>query len=123
MAIKKFGALVLFTPRLDRTVQFYQTAGVSLEDERHEDGPKHFACELGPVHFAIYESPAGEAQGLRAGGSSLLGFEVENLERTLSALRAIGTRVAEEPDDRPWGRRAIVLDPDGRPMELWQPKG
>ena len=31
--------------------------GVELIEERHDDGPVHWACELGPVHVAVYADP------------------------------------------------------------------
>jgi predicted enzyme related to lactoylglutathione lyase len=30
----------------------------------------------------------------------------------------VGARVLIRPEDVPWGRRAVVLDPDGRTVEL-----
>lgn len=122
MSVEKFGALILFSPKLEACVAFYRALGLELENEEHEGGPLHYACEIGPVHFAIYESGTGTAPEPRSGGSSLLGFQVNNLGAALAAARAAGHAPIGEPEERPWGRRAIVPDPDGRAVELWQQK-
>lgn len=116
--IRGVDALVLWTPRLAEAAAFYRALGLPLEEERHDDGPVHFACELGPVHFALYASPPGQAPGRTAGGATQLGFRVESLERALAAARAAGAPVVVEPQEVPWGRRVVVLDPDGRAVEL-----
>jgi uncharacterized protein YndB with AHSA1/START domain/catechol 2,3-dioxygenase-like lactoylglutathione lyase family enzyme len=121
VSVKKFGALVLFTNRFEQTVAFYRTLGLALEAETHEDGaPPHFACELGPLRFAIYEASSGNAPPARGGGSEILGWEVASLEQTMAKVKAIGASVYSGPETRPWGVRAVVLDPDGRPVEVWE---
>jgi predicted enzyme related to lactoylglutathione lyase len=114
-------AIVLTTSKLEAMKAFYEAIGLPLEDERHEGGPPHFACELGAVHFAIYEAKAGEAvTGQKA---NMLGFSVPSLEAAFAAAKQLGAKVDREPEERPWGRRAIVVDPDGRRVELNQAQG
>src|SRR5919108_349213 len=115
----EFGALVLFTARFDAMVSFYRAIGLPLREESHDDGPVHFACELGPVHFAIFESAAGDAAEPRTGGSSISGFAVSSLQQALADLRSLGARVVEEPSEYPWGPRFLVADPDGRVVEVF----
>jgi len=52
--------------------------------------------------------------------SRRLGFSVPSLERVLEALQALGTAVVSQPKATAWGRRAVVQDPDGRAVELYQ---
>ncbi len=119
--IERIDALVLFTARLAETAAFYRAIGLPLEDERHEEGPAHLACDLGGAHVALFEAKAtGDALARGHGGSSLVGFRVPSLEEAVAAVRAAGGRVEIEPQDVPWGRRAVVLDPDGRAVELNQ---
>jgi lactoylglutathione lyase len=119
-------ALIVTTSRLREVAAFYRALGLPLEEERHDDGPLHYACELGPVHFAIYEATAGgagDAPGRRMAGSTLVGFQVASLEDAVAAARDAGSRVEVAPEDVPWGRRAVVIDPDGRCVELNQAAG
>ena len=48
-----------------------------------------------------------------------LAFEVENMDACLSALRAAGVKVTEEPSERGrGGYMAFIEDPDGYEIEL-----
>jgi lactoylglutathione lyase len=115
------GAVILFSSDLDACAQFYRLIGLDLEDERHEDGPAHLACDVDGVHVAIFEGGGhGRAPGHRDAGSTFVGFAVEDVDGTVDALMAMGVRVLQAPADFPWGRRAVVEDPDGRPVELFE---
>ncbi len=114
------GALILFTDKLEALVEFYTAIGVPLELEQHDDGPLHHACELGLTHFAIFESSSGAAAEFRSGGSSFPGFTVNSLEDALEAAKSVNPEVIQQPTEYPWGWRALVKDPDGRVLELFQ---
>ena len=53
----------------------------------------------------------------------MLNFRVAALDPLLSSLRAAGTAVTTDPDwDTPeTGRFARIHDPEGNPVELWEP--
>lgn len=53
----------------------------------------------------------------------MLNLRVEDLDGLLSTLRASGIEVATHPDwDAPeTGRFARIHDPEGNPVELWEP--
>ena len=121
MAVRGVGSLVLFTPQVRVCRAFYRALGLPLEDEVHEEGPPHAACDVGGVHVARYEAPAGRAPDKGAGGASLLGFTVDDVDAVFARLRALDAPVIWEPRDMPWGRTAQVRDPDGRPVELFTP--
>jgi catechol 2,3-dioxygenase-like lactoylglutathione lyase family enzyme len=116
--VRKVNAVVLETGRLQEMVCFYRALGVPLVEEQHGDGPLHYACELAGAHVAIYESPAGEAPRHDHGGATMVGFDVDSLELALDLLKACHAKVLKGPEKVSWGRRAIVLDPDGRAVEL-----
>jgi predicted enzyme related to lactoylglutathione lyase len=48
------------------------------------------------------------------------GFRVQSLDAVLSSLQVLQAEIIHPPSDSPWGRRAVVLDPDGRAVELTQ---
>ena len=50
-------------------------------------------------------------------------FRVADLDRLVAQLRADGIEVAVNPETFPNGRFASLRDPDGNPVELWQPAG
>ncbi len=114
------GSLILFSSQIEAVVAFYRSLGLDFELEHHGDGaPPHFAVESNGVHFAVFEAPPGSAARFREGGCTWPGFVVDDLDATLEQLKSDGAKVLVEPEERPWGVRAIVEDPDGRPVELW----
>jgi predicted enzyme related to lactoylglutathione lyase len=50
-------------------------------------------------------------------------FRVRDLEAMAAQLRAAGVEVANDPQDYPNGRFARLHDPEGNPIELWEPRG
>lgn len=117
----KLGSLIFFTPQLADSVAFYQLLGLPLDQETHEEtGAEHYAADVNGVHIAFYEATSGEAPRWRVGGCTWPGFVVADLSTTLAQLRARGINVLSEPEERPWGTRVVVEDPDGRPIELWE---
>jgi predicted enzyme related to lactoylglutathione lyase len=120
-AMTEIASLVLYAGNAESTAAFYRAIGLELEDEVHDEGPVHFAIELGPVHFAIYAADTpGRAPGRRGGGSSFPGFYVESLDRAASALGRMGARRLTEHEEMPWGCRIVFEDPDGRAVEVNQ---
>tara|TARA_R110002072_G_scaffold175315_1_gene331080 strand:- start:402 stop:569 length:168 start_codon:yes stop_codon:yes gene_type:complete len=47
MAVPGLGSFVSWSSRLDTGRGFYEALGLAFEDEEHEGGPLHFACEVG----------------------------------------------------------------------------
>jgi catechol 2,3-dioxygenase-like lactoylglutathione lyase family enzyme len=114
-------SIVVFTGQLERAVAFYRALGVPLEDEDHGDGEIHSAGDVGGVHVAVYPGAApGSSPGWRAAGSTFTGFWVNSLETVLAALKPLGAQVLQDHQDREWGCRVVVADPDGRAVELNQ---
>jgi predicted enzyme related to lactoylglutathione lyase len=115
-------SMVLFAADLERTADFYRLLGITLEPERHDDGRLHAAGEVAGVHVAVYDAgpPAAPPPGFREAGSTFTGFYVDSLDDALAAVAGLGVRVLAAHEVRPWGCRAVVLDPDGRAVEVNQ---
>lgn len=112
----QFALLVIKTNQLENVLAFYRSIGIGFSEERHGQGRLHYAGKIGPTVFELY--PATEADSVDA--ATRLGFRVAILSETVDALRARGTLVASEPKSTSWGIRAVVRDPDGRAVELYQ---
>ena len=54
----------------------------------------------------------------RRSGCSTFGLRI--LDGLVAALRAKGVRVSD-PEGYPEGRFARLVDPEGNPLELWEP--
>lgn len=111
----KLTLIVIYARNLEATREFYAALGITFQDEQHGSGPRHYAATLGGAVFEIYplrdDEPMG---GLR------LGFGVESVDRTVQSLRQRQIKIVTEPRDSPWGRRAVVADPNGNRVELTQ---
>ncbi len=116
------GAVVLFTARPDEVVEFYRALGVPLQLEHHGDDVMHWAADIGGCHVAVFPTfTEGDAPGYRQAGATFAGFVVDSVDGAVAAVTALGAPVVQEPTEASWGRRAVVTDPDGRPVEIFTP--
>jgi predicted enzyme related to lactoylglutathione lyase len=53
----------------------------------------------------------------------MINFRVRDLDRMAAQLRAAGIVVEIDPETYPNGRFAKLNDPEGNPIQLWQPGG
>lgn len=51
----------------------------------------------------------------------MLNFRVRDLDKMAAQLEAAGVTVKIDPKTYPYGRFARIHDPEGNPIELWQP--
>jgi predicted enzyme related to lactoylglutathione lyase len=118
----ELASIVLFAGAVDRTVAFSRAVGVALEHEDHGDGARHAAADLGEIHFAVFPGdPARDAgPAWREAGGAFVGFYVPSLDAALAALETLGATVLVPHQQRAWGCRVVVEDPDGRAVEVNQ---
>jgi glyoxylase I family protein len=75
--------------------------------------------EAGPTAFAPFPETSkyfGDAQKVW-----MLNFRVRDLDKMAAQLEAAGIAVKIDPQSYPNGRFAHLHDPEGNPIELWQP--
>ena len=113
----KLNLLVLKTHQLDRLRAFYGVMGIAFVEEKHGEGPLHLAARVGDVVVELYPLPADAGP---ADATTRLGFSVFDLDAVMRSLEALQAVVVSRPKMTPWGRRAVVRDPDGRAVELVQ---
>jgi predicted enzyme related to lactoylglutathione lyase len=106
--------IVIRVVDMERSFQFYKQLGLEFTQHRHGNGPEHYACEAGQVVFEIYPQ-LDEAQNTKA---ARIGFQVNDLDVLMSKLQDQNVKIISPPKDSPWGRRAVVDDPDGHRVEL-----
>lgn len=75
--------------------------------------------EAGPTVFAPFPR-ATEAMGAE-GKEFVLNFRVADLDAMAAQLRAAGIEVEVDPQTYPNGRFAGLNDPEGNPIQLWEP--
>jgi len=77
--------------------------------------------EPGPTVFAPF--PQTTAYFGNANRMWMVNFRVTNLDRMMAQLEAAGIAIALDPKQYPNGRFARLNDPEGNPIELWEPGG
>jgi lactoylglutathione lyase len=117
MSVSSLKLLVLRTPDPNRLRRFYQVLGIAFAEERHGSGPLHFAGKVGDAILELYPLAA---EGASVDSTLRLGFGVTYLLETVLALEAAGATVVSKPGPTAWGTRAVVRDPDGRAVELYE---
>lgn len=101
---------------LERAVDFYSLLGLHFNKHAHGSGPEHYACELPGFVLELYLSTVEQP----VSPSTRLGFAVADVDTLVVSFAAVGTTILSVPRDSEWGRRAVVVDPDGHRVELVQ---
>ena len=108
-----------------RSVAFYtQHLGFTLE---HQQLPAFASVSLGGVQILLSgpgasgsrPMPNGETQ--EPGGWNRVVLKVEDLPACIGVLKKAGQRFRNEMETGPGGRQIQVEDPDGNPIELFEP--
>lgn len=112
-------ALTLIVVRaadVECTVEFYRRIGLNFVEERHGDGPRHFAAVVSEIVFEIYpaKSPT------EVDRSTRLAFSAESLAIVMRRLSEVGADVVRQASHSERGIRSIVRDPDGRTVEIFE---
>jgi glyoxylase I family protein len=91
--------------------------GVDLVPRNYDESP--WQQEGGPTAFA----PFPEATDYFRDSSKvwMINFRVHGLDKMVAQLGAAGISIEVDPERYPNGRFARICDPEGNPIELWEP--
>ena len=108
-----------------RAIHFYtQQLGFTLE-RKHL--PAFAQVSLGDFRLMLSgpgasgSRPLPDGQSQEPGGSNRIMLEVPDLGAAIERLKKSGVRFRNEIEAGPGGRQIQVLDPDGNPLELFEP--
>lgn len=100
--------------------RWYSThLGVTPTPANYEEPP--WRQEAGPTVFAPF--PAATDYFGRQEQAWMVNFRVRDLAAMADQLTAAGIAVAIDPEEYPNGCFARLHDPEGNPIELWEPGG
>jgi predicted enzyme related to lactoylglutathione lyase len=103
----------------DRLAQWYKEhLGIDLVPDDYEQSP--WMQMAGPTAFAPFAHDT-EYFG-RAGQQWMINFRVSDLDAMARQLQDAKIEVTIDPEVYPNGRFARIHDPEGNPVELWEPK-
>jgi len=112
------GGLFFRSEHPERLAQWYETyLGISVVPTSY--GQKPWQQGAGPTAFAPF--PKNTTYFGKPGPNWMVDFRVADLKAMIAQLRAAGIKV-EDPQSYPNGDFARLHDPEGNPIELWQPK-
>lgn len=107
--------IVLKTTQIESLREFYARLGFRFEREQHGNGPRHFSARLGDGVLEIYPLTSGAT----ADTTTRLGFAIEGVQSIVESVSEF-VEVKSNPKQTEWGLRAVVRDPDGRSIELYE---
>jgi glyoxylase I family protein len=131
MAVTKEGALIASVhgvryqvKDVNRAVAFYTKLGFTVE---HAQPPAFASVSLGGVSILLSgpgasgsrAMPNGQSQ--EPGGWNRVVLRVTDLRRCIDELKTAGVRFRNEMETGPGGRQVQIEDPDGNPLELFEP--
>lgn len=118
--VKGIGGLFFRSREPEALAQWYQQhLGVTVVPSNYDEPGWH--QEAGPTGFAPFPETTdyfGDAKRMW-----MVNFRVGNLEAMMAQLRGAGVAVEIDPQQYPNGRFARLHDPEGNPIELWEPAG
>jgi len=83
-------------------------------------GQKPWSQESGPTAFAPFAHDSDYFGNPEK--QWMINFRVRDLDAMVAQLRAAQIQVSVDGETYPNGRFARLIDPEGNPIELWEPK-
>jgi len=126
-AIPGFHGVRYLVTDVQRAAAFYTTyLGFTLE---HQHLPEFATVGLGPLKLHLSGPGASGSRPLprgrrqEPGGSNRITLRVGDLQALIARLRDSGVQFRNDLEVGPGGKQIQVLDPDGNPIELFEPAG
>ena len=109
-------SIIINTGRAEAMLQFYGRLGLEFVKKQVSKGGECHKAFIGPVELTLYTVKA--TAGSRAPDMQLT-FQINNLNDVVADLVKIAdVQCLMDPTLLPDGNKAILLDPDGRAVEL-----
>ncbi|MCU1422078.1 MAG: glyoxalase [Microbacteriaceae bacterium] len=102
----------------DRLTAWYRDV-LGIDPVPTAAGQKSWEQEAGPTAFT--SMPEALDQFGAPDRVWAINFRVADLDGIVEQLRAAGTDVVVDPENYSIGRFASLADPEGNPIQLWQP--
>jgi len=116
MRVTGIGGLFFRCSDPDATAQWYHEH-FGINPVPTEAGQEPWRQDAGPTVFAPFPN---DADYFPSEKSWMINFRVDDLDEIVARLRGDGISVEVSPED-PTGKFARLYDPEGNPIELWQP--
>lgn len=113
MAFKKVGAVILLVSNMQASTKFYKdTLGLPLKVKSKDWTEFFHDGTVIALHPTKRRSTVGSSTGM------LVGFMVSDMDATVKELKAKKVKFFKKPKDEPFGKHAIIEDPDGHLISI-----
>jgi catechol 2,3-dioxygenase-like lactoylglutathione lyase family enzyme len=113
---KKVGAVILLVSDMEQSVKFYRDTLKLPIKTQSDDWTEFFSS--GTV-IALH--PVKRKANLHIDSSgTLVGFMVNDFDTTINKLKERNLKFFKEPKEEPFGKHAIIEDPDGHLISIAQ---
>jgi lactoylglutathione lyase len=113
LKFRKVGAAILLVSNMERSIKFYSETLELPIKTRSKEWTEFFTND---TVLALH--PAEKKSSLKTGSGALVGFEVIDLDSTVKRLKEKKVKFYKKPKDEPFGKHAIIKDPDGHLISL-----
>ena len=99
---------------MERSIKFYSEILELPIKTRSKDWTEFFNSS---TVLALHPAPK-KIRTLKTGSGTLVGFEVTDLDLTIKKLKEKRVKFFKRPKEEPFGKHAIVKDPDGHLISI-----
>jgi lactoylglutathione lyase len=114
LTFRKVGAVILLVSNMEKSIKFYSDILELPVKTRSKDWTEFFNND---TVLALHPAPE-KKKTLKTGSGILVGFEVTDLDSTVKRLKEKRAKFFKRPKDEPFGKHAIVQDPDGHLISI-----
>ncbi len=118
LTFRKVGAVILLVSNMEKSIKFYSDILELPVKSRAKDWTEFFKND---TVLALHPAPK-KKKTLKTGSGILVGFEVTDLDSTVKKLKEKRVKFFKKPKEEPFGKHAIVQDPDGHLISIAQIK-
>lgn len=125
MLFTKVGTVILLVSDMERSLKFYRDLlGLPIKTKtQSQDWVEFFNRETTLSLHPIKKGNGGssvDSKETKLGTGTLVGFMVSDIDSTVQFLKENNVRFFKEPREEPFGKHAIVQDPDGHLISVAQ---
>lgn len=114
LIFRKVGAVILLVSNMEKSIKFYSDTLELPVKSRSKDWTEFFNND---TVLALHPAPE-KKKMLKTGSGTLVGFEVTDLDSTVKKLKEKRVKFFKRPKEEPFGKHAIVQDPDGHLISI-----
>ncbi|HKZ62340.1 MAG TPA: VOC family protein [Nitrososphaera sp.] len=110
----KIGAVILLVSDMKRSIKFYRdTLGMKLRQQSKD------WTEFSEGGTVLALHPANRKK-IKRNNSMLVGFSISDFDDVINSLKKKKAKFYKKPKDEPFGKHAIIKDPDGHLISIVQ---